>query len=72
MYNKQKYTVGVIAYDKRKAKMFSRCVNQKAKDGDISKRFCEPLFANYTLPKAYFDTDLKKLVDANNDRTKRC
>ena len=58
---------------KRKAKkMFSRCVNQKRRRTAIyQKRFCEPLFANYTLPKAYFDTDLKKLVDANNDRTKK-
>ena len=44
---------------------------KKAKDGDISKRFCEPLFATYTLPKSYFDTDLKKLVDANSERTRK-
>ncbi len=72
VYNKQKYTVGVIAYDKKKGKKCLVVASiKKAKDGDISKRFCEPLFANYTLPKAYFDTDLKKLVDANNDRTKK-
>ena len=72
VYNKQRYNVGIIAFDKKKGR---KCIVmpsiKKAKDGDISKRFCEPLFATYTLPKSYFDTDLKKLVDANSERTRK-
>ncbi len=43
---------------------------KKAKDGN-SKRLCEPLSSICFTEKHIFDTDLKKLVDANNDRTKK-
>lgn len=72
VYNKKRYIAGVVAYDKKKGR---RCIvvpSLTKSDGtDISKMFCEPLFANYTLPKAYFDADLKKLTDANSDRAKK-
>ncbi len=72
VYNKQRFTVGVIAFDKKKGK---KCIVMpsidKFKDGDISRNYCEPLFATYSLPKSYFDTNLKKLIDAKSDRTRK-
>lgn len=72
VYNKQQYTIGIIAYDKKKDK---QCLivpsASKSADGDISELYRQPIFDSYTLPKAYFDADLKKLIDADNERTQK-
>lgn len=72
VYNRQQYVVGVIAYSKKRGK---KCLLipsiSKSADGDISRSYLPPVFANYTLPKAYFDADLKKLYDADNERTRK-
>ncbi len=69
VYNKMRFIVGVIAFDKKKGQ---KCVVLASldnyKDNDVSNKYREPLFANYTLPKSYFDTNLRKLIDTNSER----
>lgn len=72
VYNKMQYTIGIVAVDKGTKK---RCLVvpsiKRKKNTDISEIYREPLFDTYTLPKAYFDADLKKLIDSDSERTNK-
>ncbi|MDD6728779.1 MAG: CDP-glycerol glycerophosphotransferase family protein [Eubacteriales bacterium] len=72
VYNKCRYIIGIVAVNKKSKK---RCliipsISRKSQS-DISKAYKKPLFDTYTLPKAYFDADLKKLIDNDNDRNRQ-
>lgn len=72
VYNAKQYGIGVVAYNKKKKRqcLVIPSITRKNPD-DISEAYYQPLFANYTLPKAYFDADLKKLIDADNERSRK-
>lgn len=72
VYAGRQYVIGICAYNKKKKKqcLIIPSIPKKNQD-DISEAYREPLFADYTLPKAYFDADLKKLTDADSDRSKK-
>lgn len=72
VYNKQQYVIGIIAFNKKKNRQCLVIPSiPKKNQNDISEAYRKPLFDSYTLPKAYFDADLKKLIDADNERNRR-
>lgn len=72
VYNRQQYVIGIIAFNKKKNK---RCLVipsiPKKNQNDISQAYRKPLFDTYTLPKAYFDAELKRFFDLDNERNRK-
>lgn len=72
VYSGKQYVIGIVAFNKKKNKQCLVIPSiPKKSQNDISEAYRQPLFDSYTLPKAYFDTDLKKLIDADNERNRK-